>query len=347
MIEGISKEVDKLRAEELSAINKKDTQLISHFRELRLIKELEIVRYIKNGNIQAKLFNPEKHNKIKAVSMEKVGLDYIPLIKGAYNILAGRGGSGKSAIALKSMLLWLNVNSTKNAMAFFTEDAIEEIKLRARIICHTTQLDVKLLDRIDFISLDNDDRIKWVSSSRDGYLINDGYINEVVKHCKDNKIEYIILDPLKRFHRLNENSNDDMDVLVRDCFTKLAVETNAVLLVLHHSAKDAAGGARGASTITDSARMAWRIGKYYMKDNDSGEIKEVEEKKHKVRLDVIKDNMGIENLCQIRNDGDKSIFNPLKANDVNSSQPIMIEFDNKEDEEKLDSSFDVSCFDNF
>ena len=116
-----------------------------------------------------------------------------------------------------------------------------------------------------------------------------------------------------------------MDVLVRDVFTKIAVDTKAVVLVLHHSNKGENGGARGASTITDSARIAWQIGRYFTKGAD-GKLTENLEKKGKIQLEVIKDNMGIESLCRIRNNEDKSIDNPLVSGGFNAS-PIVVEFE--------------------
>jgi RecA-family ATPase len=269
-----------------------------------------------------RFFKPNKAENIKAVLMEKVGLDYIPLIKGAYNVLAGRGGSGKSGIALTSMIKWLKLNPKKQGLAFFTEDGINEIKDRAKIICNKLGMSMQILERIHFITLDNDDRIKWVGQNRDGYTINFDYIDEVIDFCLNNSIEYIILDPLKRFHSLNENSNDDMDVLVRDAITHIAVKTNAVTLVLHHSSK-AQNGARGASTISDSARAAWQIGRYFVKDKEDKMVLD-ESRKDKIKLDIIKDNMGIEKLCKIRGEHN-SIDNPL-SRFIYSNGPIITEY---------------------
>lgn len=277
-------------------------------------------------NSSTKLFQPKKSNKIQAVSMEVIGQDYIPWIKGAYNVLAGRGGSGKSGIALKSMIKWLNLNPAKQSLSFFTEDGITEINKRCRNICDTLGLNFnEINERINYISLDNDDRIKWVTENRDGYNINTDYIEEVKSFCLDNSIEFIILDPLKRFHSLSENSNDDMDILVRDIFTDLAVKTKAVLIALHHSSK-AQNGARGASTITDSARMAWQIEKYFVQD-ENNKVMVDPEKKDRIKLEIIKDNMGIEKLCTIRED-DNSIDNPLSGiftiNPRRNSEPLEV-----------------------
>jgi hypothetical protein len=319
--------IQELRSAEIHAETRGDIDLLIQLKEERLLLELDLVRHAKNHDKKEVIFKPQHHSKIKQVSMEKVGLDYIPFIKGAYNVLAVRCGSGKSAVALKSMLLWLKCNPTKKSLAFFTEDGIEEIKTRVEIICNNSRLDIKLLDRIEFVCLDNDDRIKWIESSRNGYKIREDYIASVIEHCLDNKIEFIILDPLKRFHRLNENSNDDMDVLVRDIFTKIAVDAKAVVLVLHHGTKGEQGGARGASTITDSARIAWQVGRYFIKDKE-GKVTENLEKRGKIKLEILKDNMGIEKLCKIRDFEDRSIPNPLVSGGFNAS-PIETVFESE------------------
>lgn len=317
-------EIQRLIFQEDKALRQKKYSLVLELKEKRLKLELEEVRDIKGEDKEGaklKIFKPLNHSEIKPVAMQKVGLNYIPLIKGAYNVLVGRGGSGKSAVALQSLLYWLRDNPNKTGLAFFTEDGIEEIKTRAKIICKNSFLDLALIDRIFFICLDNDDRIKWISSGKNDYNIQEEYIGEIVEFCKENNTEYIILDPLKRFHRLSENSNDDMDVLVRDCFTRLAVDTNAVLLVLHHSSKGV-GGSRGATTITDSARIAYQIGRYF-KTNQDGVIVINEDKKGKIKLDFLKDNLGLESLCKIRQD-DNSIDNPLHDK---LNAPVVVEFE--------------------
>lgn len=318
----LEEELRQLRIKEDLALRNKDYDEAIFLKEKRLLLELDEVRDLKGTVKKVQIFNPLNHSEIKAVSMEKVGLNYIPLIKGGFNLLTGRGGSGKSAIALKSMLMWLNDNPDKTALAYFTEDGIKEIKQRTKTICRNSNLAHTIIDRIFFISLDNDDRIKWATASNKEYHVREDYIQSIIDFCLKNKTEYIILDPLKRFHSLNENSNDDMDIVTRDCFVKLAIETKSVLLVLHHASKSGDGGGRGASTITDTSRITWEIGRFYTKDKLTGVIQEMEDKKGKVSLKAYKDNFGLERFCKIRAEHDKSISNPLICFDG----PIVHEF---------------------
>ena len=65
----------------------------------------------------------------------------------------------------------------------------------------------------------------------------------------------------------------------------------------------------------------------FVRDKD-GKLTEIPEKKGKIKLEVIKDNMGIESLCKIRNLEDKSIINPLIGGGY-SNAPIIYEFEEK------------------
>lgn len=248
-------------------------------------------------------FKPLKAKEIVPLKMDIVGRDYIPLIKGAYNVLTGRGGSGKSQIALRSMVGYLRSNPEDNGLAFLTEDGINETKDRLRGICISMNLSYEaILERIYFISLENDDREKWCYRENGNVISNNEYIKQISIFCIEHKIGYVILDPLKRFHSVNESDNNEMDILVRDGFTKFASLTNTVLLVLHHSSKsnEAGSESRGASTITDSARVSWTTAKAVRKDQATGRMVAHEDFIGKVRLSTIKDNWGIERYCTIR-----------------------------------------------
>lgn len=307
----LEKRIFNLRKQEEKALNAGDVVGLLNLKEQRLKLELEEVQSIRGATSEdkPKLFKPQLLDDIEAIKMEIVGKNFIPLVKPAYNVISGRGGSGKSLVALKSMLLWLRDNPSKTAIAYFTEDAKDEIEKRTRAICSINGLNLDLLERIFFITLDNDDRKKWVHKVRDEYVIEEIYIKEIIDFAKENQSEFILLDPLKRFHRLNENSNDDMDVVVRDCFARIAVDTNSVFLVLHHSSKGE-NGSRGAGTITDSARIAYTVGRYFVQGKD-GKLVENPKKKGKIQLEFIKDNLGLEKQCQIRDTEDNAIFNPM------------------------------------
>lgn len=83
----------------------------------------------------------------------------------------------------------------------------------------------------------------------------------------------IILDPLRRFHRLDENDNAAMDLLI-EALERIATETGAAVLVGHHSGKAAVlngqatsqQAARGASALIDGVRWAALVARPGPKD---------------------------------------------------------------------------------
>ena len=237
-------------------------------------------------------------SKIKAKPNEIVCKDYLPLIKGALNIIAGSGGVGKSTIALKSALHYLRANEKENALLVMGEDSKDVIEKRIYAIGKNDfMLDSDeisaYLQRMLFITTDNDMPTRFLQKVSNTATLNTGLITAFHTYVKENHIGFVVLDPLKKFHSCNENDNSEMDLLVRDVFLSAASKLKIVVLVLHHSAKSLdARGARGASTITDTARIAYKIAKKYKKD-ENGEMVEDEEYAGKVRVTTIKDNNNI------------------------------------------------------
>ena len=76
------RKIQDLRSAEIAAETRGDIDLLIQLKEERLLLELEVVRFAKKGDNKVIIFKPQKQHEIKAVSMEKVGLDYIPFIKG-------------------------------------------------------------------------------------------------------------------------------------------------------------------------------------------------------------------------------------------------------------------------
>lgn len=94
---------------------------------------------------------------------------------------------------------------------------------------------------------------------RDIDLLSDAWFSALVRETTGARL--VILDTLSRFHSLDENSTSDMKRLVAR-LERLAVESGASVLYLHHTSKAAAlnglatmqQAARGASVLVDNAR---------------------------------------------------------------------------------------------
>lgn len=245
------------------------------------------------------IFNPLNLDDIKAEPTEIVCKDFLPLIKGAYNMIAGSGGVGKSTIALRAALHFLRANPNKRAFLVMGEDDSEEIKMRVDTIAkgflHMSDYDiVEIKKRMDFFTVDNSVSMRFLEINSGTPSLNYGLIKQFSQYIQDQNIEFIVLDPLKKFHSCNENSNSEMDMLVRDVFLEIAGKLKVVMLILHHSSKSKESvGSRGASTLTDTARIAYKISKHYLKNKETGELIEDDSKLGMVKISTIKDNKNI------------------------------------------------------
>ena len=241
-------------------------------------------------------------DEIKGERVEIIGRNFIPLVKGGgYNVLSGRGGSGKSIIALRSMIHHLVLNQNEKGLGYFTEDDKEEVESRFRAICvnehgMNEERIAKIMGRCLFVTVENDPMFKFVKRNINDFDLTDEFF-AFMEFVFDQRIGFVILDPLKAFHTLNENDNTEMDFVVRNAMKPLATKTGACVLILHHSAKGASG-ARGASTITDSGRIAYNVDRVYKKTDDGKMIPD-ERFTGKVRLTIEKDNKNIFRHCHM------------------------------------------------
>jgi RecA-family ATPase len=85
-------------------------------------------------------------------------------------------------------------------------------------------------------------------------------LTAVIECCR---ADVFVLDPWVSFHAVNENSNTDMDLLIKEGLGGIASKTNAAGEILHHPGKARPGtsettveDARGASAIIWAVRSA-------------------------------------------------------------------------------------------
>ncbi|RMH87415.1 MAG: hypothetical protein D6681_15140 [Calditrichaeota bacterium] len=86
-------------------------------------------------------------------------------------------------------------------------------------------------------------------------------VKKLKKFMKDKRL--VVLDPLVMFHDLDENSNSHMDFLGR-LFDRMARETGAAILLVHHTGQDAVRNGRedhhvgrGGTALACACRAVW------------------------------------------------------------------------------------------
>ena len=261
--------------------------------------------------MEDKMKNLSLHNIFRPLTdihgekVEIIGKNFLPLVKGGgYNILAGRGGTGKSIIALRSMIHHLVLNPNEKGLGYFTEDDKEEVEGRFRAVCsHEHKMSKEetdaLLRRCLFVTTENDPMWKFVRKGQNDFELTEEYF-AFQEFIFSENVGFVILDPLKAFHTLNENDNTEMDFVVRNAMKPLSTKTGCCVLILHHSAKGQ-NGARGASTIADSGRISYSVDRVHKKTTD-GKLIPDERYQGLVRLTIEKDNKNIFKYCRMLDD---------------------------------------------
>lgn len=196
--------------------------------------------------------------------LEPPPLDFVVcgLAAGTVGNITSPGATGKSFAAMEiamgvasaeSDIHLLNLargNEGKVAM-FNAEDPVEIIFQRLFSIGRFLSIGarVKVLANIKINSL----------MGEQPNIVDPVFLAEVIKKCQGMRLA--IFDTFSRFHQFNENDNGQMTQVV-SCYEKIANETGAAVLFLHHSSKGAVitgkqteqQSSRGASAITDNCR---------------------------------------------------------------------------------------------
>ena len=217
--------------------------------------------------------------------VEIVGNNYLPLPRNSVVLLAGKGGIGKSSIALQAAIRHI-VSTGEKVFAWLSEDPLGETKQRAENICKGLGIDLTVLEGKLFIT------------KRRTFNIALKDRDTIEKNPELKKLQFatqdfglIILDPLRSFaSNFDENSNSDMDNVTKE-FAQWAKKEKKILLVIHHASKE--GQIRGASSIVDASRLA-----YIVEEGQSQGVKKVI---------IRKDNFGIANIVN----GDTIMLNSL------------------------------------
>lgn len=289
-----------------------------------LTSKSRIPKYKHNGEIKNGQKNFRIYHKVQSkktiVKIEKIDIDEaICITVDAQDKLFVTNGfnlTHNSTIALRLALHYLRANPNKRAFLVMGEDDSEEIKMRVDAIgrgfLHMNDYEIsEVKKRMDFFTVDNSVPMRFLEMNSGTPSLNYGLIDKFSQYIKDKNIDFVVLDPLKKFHSCDENSNSAMDMLARDVFLEVAGKLKVVMLILHHSAKSKESiGSRGASTLTDTARIAYKITKHYLKNKETGELIEDDSKLGKVKISTIKDNKNIFSKYGLRNTnhGDISLY---------------------------------------
>lgn len=192
------------------------------------------------------------------------------LMYGHITLLSGRGGDGKSLLALQTAVsvaarvescFWTPYESRK-VLYVCAEDDLDEVKRRLYAIQETLGVtDEDIAGRLFLVvngTLYLVARNEPTEENPGGKIELTALAKKLAKHIKEHDIGLVILDPLIEMHiGLDENSNADMAnfiVTIREMCRK----TKAAFLIVHHSQEGLGSGRDGRRPGQRSRRLGDR-----------------------------------------------------------------------------------------
>lgn len=221
------------------------------------------------------------------------------LMDGQVTMISGKGGEGKSLLALQLGAMvaigvefaWWKPREPRNVLLLNGEDDVDELRRRLAAACPTMSIEPSSLTERLF-SLTARSLVLLERDLTDGKVKTTSLYSELQRIVRENSIGLIIIDPLVETHvNLDENSNGDMKELIVK-LRAMARLARIPVLVVHHSRKGAVGGdqdgARGGSALVNACRTVITLERMTLEEH--GRIHPAREKESYVRLAGAKSN---------------------------------------------------------
>lgn len=225
------------------------------------------------------------------------------LLRNFVRVLVAPGGTGKSIYAIQEAIsVATGVRLTGEEVVeqgavwiYNTEDPLDEIQRRIVGIAQHFELPIRRLDDVHVTS--GRDRPLILVEDRGGLtIVNKDAINAMIQYIHDNNIKLLVVDPLVKAHRVDENNNGHMDLVIQ-AFGQIIAHTGCAVSLVHHTRKAASGAgagekdaSRGASAVTDAARVAHTLSTMSPKTAEGYGLT-ADEARWYVRLDDAKANL--------------------------------------------------------
>ena len=221
------------------------------------------------------------------------------LMDGQVTMLTGRGGDGKSLLALQLAVMvaaraefgWWQPRERRNVLVLNAEDNIDEQRRRLLGACDVMDVDPRLLEGRLF-TMDRESLVLVHRNPESGAVETSKLYDRLAELIEEHSIGLVVIDPLVEAHiNLDENSNADMKELVLK-LRHLARQRAIPLLIVHHSRKGATSGdqdgARGGSALVNACRVVVTVER--MSADEHGTIRPPEPKERYIRVTGAKAN---------------------------------------------------------
>ena len=189
-------------------------------------------------------------------------------IRGFCSFLASPGGTGKTAlqivealsIATGRSLIGEPVYEQTNVWMANLEDPEEEMQRRILAAMKFHKVKPDDVRGKFFMDAGRTLDLKFATQTRDGIVVNEAMVEYMRKRIIDLNIGVVMLDPFVGCHDVQENDNGAQNSVMA-VIRKLADETNASIVLVHHTRKMNGGtvdvdSIRGAGSLIGAARSA-------------------------------------------------------------------------------------------
>lgn len=222
------------------------------------------------------------------------------LIRGFCTVMVSPGGTGKSAwAAAVACDMAGDRNSLHDAphgrlktWIYNLEDPRDETLRKIAAIDKARGLSNADLDNL-VVTSGRDRSLIVAHEIERGVYVAAPDVDLLIESIKTAGIDVLIVDPAVRVHRLPENDNKAVDLMM-DQFARIAHEANCAILLVHHTRKGFVAGEmdsmRGASSMGSAARIALTLQTMTQEEAVAMNIPEAERRLF-VRLDNAKANL--------------------------------------------------------
>jgi hypothetical protein len=187
------------------------------------------------------------------------------LIRKFLSSKVAQGGLGKTTLATTEALAMISGKNLLGALPprrlrvwlWNLEDPKEETERKIQAAAQHYGLAQGDIEPYLFVDSGRDQKLVIAETTRDGARIARPVVDSLIAQILARRIDVLIIDPFVSSHRVTENSNDDMDLVVKE-WGAIAEFGNCAIELLHHSKKGelekTVESSRGAIAITDACR---------------------------------------------------------------------------------------------
>jgi hypothetical protein len=178
------------------------------------------------------------------------------------------------------------------------EEDQDELDRRVAAICQRYEISEADLGGRLFVKSVRDRPLRLATLVQGVATLNQSTLDWLTKLIERKRIDIFMLDPWVSFHAVNENSNADMDLLIKQGLGTIASDTNSAGEIFHHPGKPKPGQAettvedgRGASALLWAVRSARVFN--FMTPDEAAKLGITEEHRRRhIRIANGKANMG-------------------------------------------------------